>query len=314
MSDLNKHIEEFLGYYCGLSQPPEYAVLIKGSWGSGKTHLVKRFFENYAAKLNEGNDKKPKHLYVSLYGMTNTREIEDAFFTQLHPLLASPGMRLAGKIVKGFVKTTLKIDFDGDGKADGSVSSQIPDVDIPDYLKNSHGIPLIFDDLERCSMPIKDILGYINSFAERDECKVIILGDEDKILRGDDKDVYDLIKEKLIAKTFEVRPEFEDAFNFFLERINNEAVKKFYASKISDIRMLFDQSESKNLRTLQRTMWDFERFASSLTEIHLSHDEAMRDIFRVFFALSFEIKTRGLKLEEIANFKQNYWVDVVGAA
>lgn len=330
LSDLNKHIEEFLEYYCNLSHAPQYAVLIKGSWGAGKTHLVKRFFERYATKYEKKEDRKLTHLYVSLYGIVNTREIEDAFFTQMHPVLSSKGMRLAGKVAKGLLKTSLKIDLDGDGKADGSVSQQIPDIDLPDYIKNAHSVPLVFDDIERCSMPIKDILGYINSFVEHDDCKVIILGDEDKISKDDkedkaskddkedktsedNKEAYDLIKEKLIGKTFEVRPEFEDAFHYFLETIDNENAKRFYESKLSDIRLLLDQSKSQNLRTLQRTMWDFERFSSFLTETHLANDEAMTDIFRIYFALSFEIKTGRINHKEIVRFSQNYWADVLSS-
>ena len=35
----NKHIKEFLNYYIELPNP-QYAVLRKGKWGSGKTHFI----------------------------------------------------------------------------------------------------------------------------------------------------------------------------------------------------------------------------------------------------------------------------------
>lgn len=79
---------------------------------------------------------KNEYLYVSLYGVTSYKEIEDAFFQQLHPVLASKGMKIAGKILKGLIKTTVKIDIDRDGKGDGNVSLGIPDINLPDYLKN----------------------------------------------------------------------------------------------------------------------------------------------------------------------------------
>ena len=44
----NKHIKEFLNYYIGLPNP-QYAVLLKGKWGSGKTH----FINNYKKILDE---------------------------------------------------------------------------------------------------------------------------------------------------------------------------------------------------------------------------------------------------------------------
>ena len=33
---MNKHIVEFLENYIGLSNNPEYAVMLKGEWGCGK--------------------------------------------------------------------------------------------------------------------------------------------------------------------------------------------------------------------------------------------------------------------------------------
>ena len=128
ISKKNEHIEEYLDYYCNLDHSPEYAVLLKGVWGSGKTWFIKKYCE----KLGE---KKKKVLYVSLYGITDLAEIDDIFFQQLHPVLSSRGMAIAGKILKGALKTTLKIDFGDDSSSNASVSSQIPDIDLPDYLE-----------------------------------------------------------------------------------------------------------------------------------------------------------------------------------
>jgi tRNA A37 threonylcarbamoyladenosine biosynthesis protein TsaE len=74
----NSHVEEYLNYYCDLPHSPGFAVLLKGQWGAGKTWFVRRYCE----KLK---DKKQQSLYVSLYGMTNIYEIEDAFFSSYTP-------------------------------------------------------------------------------------------------------------------------------------------------------------------------------------------------------------------------------------
>ena len=55
ISKKNEHIEDYLDYYCNLDQSPEYAILLKGAWGSGKTWFIKKYCE----KL-EDNDKKKK--------------------------------------------------------------------------------------------------------------------------------------------------------------------------------------------------------------------------------------------------------------
>ena len=69
------------------------------------------------------------------------------------------------------MKATTKIDIDGDGKEDITLSSSIPDVDLSEYFKTPKECLLIFDDLERCSMKVSDIHGYINSFVEHEGFK-----------------------------------------------------------------------------------------------------------------------------------------------
>jgi hypothetical protein len=79
--DPNRHIIEFLRYYSDSRTTTDYAVMLKGSWGSGKTHLINEFLRERAS-AGSGKD-----LYVSLYGLTSFQQIDDALFRQLHPIL-----------------------------------------------------------------------------------------------------------------------------------------------------------------------------------------------------------------------------------
>lgn len=203
---INSHIETYLDYYCRLSHAPGFAVLLKGQWGSGKTWFINKYREN-----REGQNQKC--FYVSLYGMTSCSEIEDAFFQQLHPILSSKGMAITSKILKGLVKGTLKIDLNDDRRNDGTLNVQIPEVNLPEYLKNADKRILIFDDLERCKIDLSNILGYINYFVEHQELKVILVANEDELLKNDS---YKVIKEKLIGKTFGVSLDFEGHWRILL--------------------------------------------------------------------------------------------------
>ncbi|WP_220701771.1 P-loop NTPase fold protein, partial [Brenneria goodwinii] len=219
MDNPNFHIEEFLQYYYSFGQEPGYAVLLKGKWGTGKT-----WFINQTLKVHE--QQGGKHLYVSLYGVTSFDEIEDEFFKQLHPLLSSKSMALAGKIAKGLIKATLKIDLNGDGKMDGSVSAQVPELGLPKYLTNTSGFVIVFDDLERASIKLENLLGYINHYVEHQGYKVIIVANEEEILtlqekNEDFKHSYRRIKEKLVGKTFEINPNLKGALLNFISEIKN---------------------------------------------------------------------------------------------
>ena len=68
--------------------------------------------------------------------------------------------------------------------------------------KNNKGIKdirfvLVFDDFERCSIPVKELLGLINLYLETYDIKTIILGAEDKT----DTREYKEFKEKVVSKT-----------------------------------------------------------------------------------------------------------------
>jgi hypothetical protein len=46
----NEHIFEYLTYYLELKATPEYAVMVKGAWGIGKTFAIKRFVEQHKGR------------------------------------------------------------------------------------------------------------------------------------------------------------------------------------------------------------------------------------------------------------------------
>ncbi|KAA9020961.1 P-loop NTPase fold protein [Sphingobium limneticum] len=47
---VNSAIKRFLAYYVDPAHPLDYAVLVSGPWGSGKTHLIKNFLTGTSAK------------------------------------------------------------------------------------------------------------------------------------------------------------------------------------------------------------------------------------------------------------------------
>lgn len=92
------------------------------------------------------------------------------------------------------MKATLKIDWDGDEQENAEVEMKIPDLK-PEDLLNTKDYILIFDDLERCSINIINLLGYINFFVEHQSYKVILIANEEELEKTEK---YALIKEKLL--------------------------------------------------------------------------------------------------------------------
>lgn len=296
----NNHITEYLNYYLGLKNEPEYAILLRGKWGSGKSWYINDYI----------GTSESQFIYVSLNGITSFKEIEDSFFQQLHPVLASKGMKIAGKILKGLIKTTIKVDLDNDNQPDASITSSIPsDIELPSYFKNLQDRVLVFDDLERCSVEIENILGYITQFVEHHGLKVIVLAHEDEIIEKnkliDDKGLaenkYLRIKEKLIGRSFDISSDFDHAYNSFRKNLENSEVDKLLEKYKPLIKELFRVSGYDNLRHLKQSILDFERFYGFLPTAKLSKEELIEHILQLFFAISFELRKGEISEENIPN-------------
>jgi hypothetical protein len=277
----NQHISQFLDYYCAEKLlNPQYAVLLKGKWGSGKTH----FINEYKDKLKEN---KQRYIYVSLYGVTSYDEIETKFLQSSNPEIFNEKSIFVGKLADAFINENIK-------KSLGQIKKSLSSL-------NAKGNILIFDDLERCSINIIDLLGYINNFVEHQSYKVILIANEEELEKTDK---YTLIKEKLIGKTFEFNADADLAYDSFLndELKNTEVKKNILEKEKSNILELFQKSQSNNLRVLRQTLLDFERFYDEVLIIHLKKEELIKDVLYWFFLFSFEMRQGNneiFKLDEI---------------
>ncbi|MDM0048815.1 P-loop NTPase fold protein [Variovorax sp. J22R115] len=299
--DPNAQITGFLNYYFKI-KAPKYAVMLKGPWGSGKTWFIEEQLKHLPTDQ--------RTLYVSLYGVSSKSEIEDQFFEQLHPILAHKGTKVAGKILKGALKATLKIDLDNDGKSDGSVSVGVPDVNVADLLKNSKGgLNLIFDDVERCEIPHSQLFGYINYFVEHDQTRVVLLANEDEIIAKErrsapaesqtkDEIQYLRVREKLIGKTFEVHPDLPRALSKFLEEVSDGDAKKALERERSLVADLHACSGYRNLRHLRQAVLDFDRLVGEI-DATTRIEEMLRGILATFLVYTFEIRSGSLRADEI---------------
>lgn len=284
--DPNRHVREYLDYYLNRPKSQNYAVMLSGRWGVGKTFQAERIVR----ELFEQQGKR--YVRISLYGLKSPQEIDDAMVAALYPWTNSDGFRLASAVGKALLKHA-KIELPAIKPGD-LVNRMSPDV-------------FIFDDLERCRMAVTDVLGYINQLVERDDCKVIILANEAEI----HDPAYAVGKEKLVGKTLDVELDFAAAIERFFSSIDDVETRQFFRNHVAEIRAVHDQSNFKNLRLLQQTMWDFERLFVAIDQIHRANHDAMCNLFRVFFILSFEFKAGRLSVEDIAQRTKMSWVDVM---
>lgn len=293
---MNEHIESFLNHYIDLAIAPEYAVLLTGEWGSGKTFFIKNFLES------KKDDKKI--INISLFGLTKLEEINEQIFQQLHPVLSHKYMSIAGKLLKGAVKLGTSIDLNGDGKGDVSININQLDLYSPDDKSKKNEYIFVFDDLERTKIHISEVLGYINTLVEKDGIKVLILADETKIDGTKiDEEKYKNFKEKVIGKTFQIAQDFDSAFYSFVNLVFD--AKEVLETNKETIQDVYIVGNYHNLRHIRQSILDFDWFYKNIDTKYREHTELMQNLIKVFFAFSIELKQGNMdanRLEKKAIF------------
>ncbi len=151
-----------------------YALMIDGSWGCGKTFFVKQVL---IPKLKKNNYKTT---YVSLYGTKDSSSISEMVYSRILSELAENKIpknrrkiyQASSVIVKAAARWGLqKLEFG-------------TEEDLEELLKLLPTINnriIIFDDLERCNCPVCEVLGQINQFVEHTDAHVIIIANEHEI-------------------------------------------------------------------------------------------------------------------------------------
>ena len=260
---MNENISQYLLKYV-TNPDPRYAVMLKGKWGCGKSYFIQKWIKEYKDEIKKGNVVIDP-IYVSLYGLKETSQITEAIDRALHPFLYSKGaelvkgvFKLAGKVI---FKTSL--DLDNNGKEDLSMDATLDSLSLLTSRNNNEVVTkiIVFDDLERCLIDMKLILGYINSFVEHGACHVIIVGDETHIDEDKKQQLFEF-KEKTIGREFEIKPDVVGAINCFLT--DDVPLAEWLTKQKDYILDCFEATQCNNLRLLRQCLYDFNNLYNEL--------------------------------------------------
>ena len=277
----------------------DYAIMINGEWGSGKTYFWNHKIKNKIDSM-QINGKRYTTIYMSLYGISNLEEISKKIFIETTQLMDKNLKKYMNSnsqtTIPEYAKTGLDMaNFFG-------VTQNGDKIDYKDFFATDDKV-LCFDDLERANVDVIDILGYINNFVEHDHIKTIIicnekelstklknsniemktfiatylLDKENKLTEKTDEPMveriqntieyvfdkandYERIKEKLIGETFEYNPEFNYIINGLLMRYEKyPELIRFLRENTNLITSTFKKSGTRNLRILKHSLTNFKK-------------------------------------------------------
>ena len=307
---MNERIFQYLLHYAE-NPDPRYAVMLKGRWGCGKSFFVCNWLDKYKEKYLKGeNSLEP--IYVSLYGLKETSQITRCIDQVLHPFLYSKGaeftkklFKIAGKIV---FKTTL--DWNKDSKEDVSFDATLDSLSLLSS-KDSEFVGtklLVFDDLERCLIDMKLLLGYINNFVEHGSCHVIIVVDETHVIENA-KNILTEFKENTVGREFEVKPDIDAAITYFLTE--DIPLSEWLQNQKELILDVFLSTGCNNLRILRQCLYDFNVLYSEVRKDLLENsNNFMQSLLASYIAVYCDYRSQYHDL--FTQWNLNYSVGMFG--
>ena len=282
-----KYIEQIFTDYIK-AKGTQHAILLNGSWGCGKTYFWRNTLEEIA-KVNHF-----KTIYVSLNGISKIDDLAHQFFIKLIPFFTR---NQESNIIKQVTKVL--------GNVLNKLSANYFNTDLSEIFEgviierfNFSEYIVCFDDLERCQIPVKEVLGFINNLVEHKNLKAIILANE---LEVEKSDGYERIKEKVIGHDLKFESDIFSILPILFSKYKEKTdFYDFLTSQKDFIIEILVEYKQDNLRIISFYLDTLERIFPALNNIEAEH---IREI--VFFSaiITIEYKSGGLSSVDYKDFK-----------
>lgn len=265
---MNKYILEFCENYFLSQVNPEYAVLLKGPWGCGKTYFINQF-EQYMTE--KGHIEEKDILNISIFGVTTIDELEDRIFEVLHPIRSSNYGKFASTVMKKAIEKGTSIDI-------GEFTKK--SINLDDLKKKI----LIIDDIERSELSPTKLLGYLSTYIIDEGIRMILICNEDEyaIKFKDEIHNYEKISEKVIGYKFEIKPDNKLAINCFCEEFK---LKENIPKSLEIVNNVMSKLKINNLRVIRRAIQSFNYIYSIIPEDYknISYLEELFECYLIAF-------------------------------
>jgi predicted RNA-binding protein with PIN domain len=261
---------------------PQYAMMINGLWGCGKTHFLKK---SYPPKNGH------KLAYVSLYGVSSYSQIEDEIFSAIIGIdgISESEIKKAGDFLG---KVASAIGDRAEGSAIGAFASTLGSSIKNRVTKNiGSKVVLVFDDLERASIDASKCLSKINEYVEHLNAKVIILCDETKIKET----TYWEYKEKVVLYTNHLERTATEVVDICFSNIPNFKSQHIDGAK-AELTYLVEQCKLTNIRTVQHALNCFAGVIDKLHDINFPYIENKIIYDLLFPCIAFSVGYRDMQV------------------
>ena len=317
LENRNVFISEYLDAYMAMGDV-DFAVMISGPWGCGKTHFIKQYLNRRKRRLADPNQNRC--WYVSLHGVASCAEIDLRLYEAAHNILGGDKVKLVGHLIRGLVEAGIEIGYRVDADSIGKIFDAGKNV-YKKLMKSYGGKEkpdlIVFDDFERSQLDKVVLWGYIGDLLQA-QVPIVILGAENEMdinLNGEEEDkkgrakdegvkAYHRIREKVIGKTFYLQDELMDLFRLLVgDGIYKNAqawLKGKYVDIVNDLRKGRGDNWQCNYRALKHTFRQLDYLFGGLKR-HKNvwgNESFMQSFTKVFVVVGYQVQIGELTEED----------------
>lgn len=184
-NELNEYIKHYLE-----EDKTHSAIMLTAPWGTGKSYYI----QNKLIPFIDSDDEK-RCIVVSLYGLKDLHEISKSIYLEMRAKAftkksekLSTGKLIGKTIIKG-IASFFNVDL---SMKEEDLKKIYESIDLTGKL-------IILEDLERSHIDIIEIMGYVNNLVEQDGVKVLLVANEEEIL----KEEKQKLEEKAVKNIFD---------------------------------------------------------------------------------------------------------------
>lgn len=213
-------------------EPECSAIVLKGKWGVGKSHLWDSVIRAKKEQLS-----KSYYSYVSLFGIGSLKELKQAIYENFRSKNSAVevGARSAEDLIdsgRGFFRRGIKLL--------GGLKGAAPVIDSYQSLAISD-VLICIDDFERKSNKLSDaeVLGLISWLVEKRNCKVILILNEEWLAKAQGE--FNDYREKVFSFEVEYNPTSAQAARLIFnpdDPAEKELVANIVDLDVNNVRLL----------------------------------------------------------------------------
>lgn len=241
-SDVSRAIDAYL-----TRSNCQYAVMVNGAWGVGKTHFIQQYFSTINTDV--------QMFYLSLYGLATIEDIENELLKILTE--NSNQIEAIDKNANSNVAASAKI---------GGLSYMVKyllSAHRSESIKKRRTLTICFDDLERWTGDLNICLSFINRLVEHENIKCILIGNTDEF-NPEQSLAFASAREKTIRYSYRLEIDSKSVFKIALDQVNfgSKASRSFIRRMLSKneagLEAVMLRINNSNIRVVIETLHLYE--------------------------------------------------------